>query len=119
MGITVNTLNIGDKAYRPTIEEIKEYPIDKIEKSDSGIRVGVSGIYESFKRSRYNAAISTIIQFDASSSCQLLYLRFEDAEKEQVKLQVRKLKSLQVEANTALNLLNEFTLKYFTDANSK
>lgn len=67
MGAIVNTLNIGDKVYRPTIEEIVEYAINKIEKSESGIRVGVIGVYESFKRSRYNAAISTIIQFENTS----------------------------------------------------
>lgn len=114
MSKIVNTLNIGDKAYRPTIEEIVEYPINKIEKSESGIKVGVSGSYRSFYYSKNNAAISSIIQFEASGPWPLLYLRKEDAEKEQVKLRVRKLKSLQVEANTALFKLNEFTLKYFT-----
>lgn len=115
MSKTANTLNIGDKAYKPTVEEIIEYPINKIEKSGLGIKVGVSGSYRSFDYSKNNAAISTIIQFESGGPCPLLYLRIEDAQAEQRKLQIAELKRLQESARNSLRVLDEFTLKYFTN----
>lgn len=119
MSKTVNTLNIGDKAYRPKIEEIIEITINKIEKTDSGIKVGLANFCQSFNYSKYNAAISTIIQFESGGPYPLLYLRIEDAQAEQRRLQITELKRLQGAAHNSLRVLNEFTLKYFTDENIK
>lgn len=113
MSKTVNTLNVGDKLYLPRIGEIEEIEVVKIEKTESGIRVDPR-FYFSFNDCDYNAAISRYVYFKKRE--RVLYINIEDAQKEQRKIQISELKRLQDVASVALKSLNEFTLKYFTDA---
>ena len=112
---TVNTLNVGDKVYYPTVEEIKIETVFKIEKTVSGLRVGLQNMYYTLEDSEYNAAISTVVKNRGLSSRTIFYIRMEDAIAEQRKLRVAALKKLQDKTNAALAELNEFTNKYFID----
>lgn len=112
---TVNTLNVGDKVYYPTVEEIKFETVFKIEKTASGVRVGFQNMYYALEDSEYNAAISTFIKNRGLNGRTIFYIRMEDAAAEQRKLRIAALIDLQDKANAALAKLNEFTNKYFID----
>lgn len=114
MSKTVNTLNIGDKLYSPSIEKIEEFEIVEINKTLGGIKVGTKGWNYELRDSLFNAAISTRVQFKYGSTTRLLFVRMEDAQVTQRQLQITELKRLQGTAHNALRVLNEFTLKYFT-----
>lgn len=114
MSKTVNTLNIGDKLFNPRIEEIREYEITEIQKSTQGIKVGTKAYEYRLSDADYNSAISPIVFFYKRSD--KLYIRIEDALSEQKRLQTVELKRIQTGVENALKKLNEFTLKYFTDA---
>lgn len=113
MSKTVNTLNIGDKIYDPRVEIIDEYSITEIQKSEKGIRVGADEyFYSRLRDSDYNAAIATKVSFEGGKRS--YFLRIEDAQAIQRRLQIAELKRLQGAAHNSLRVLNEFTLKYFT-----
>lgn len=115
MSKTVNSLNVGDKLYEPTIENIREYEIKEISKTQEGIRVGTTNYSYELRDSYLNAAISTKVDFKYGSGKRTLFVRIEDAQAIQKQLQIAKLKLLQGAAHNSLRVLNEFTLKYFTN----
>lgn|GEM_PF-5652368 len=117
MSKTVNTVNVGDQIYHPIVDEIEEIPISEIRKTSEGILIGTKTYGLKINDSSSNAAISREVKFESYKSGRY-FLNIEDAKKYQKHLQERRLKYLQEEANKALQTLNEFTLKYFTNENN-
>lgn len=114
MAKTANTVNVGDMIYHPIVDEIEEIPITSIVKSEKGIEIGANKWGIRLKESEYNAAISTELKF-IDSDHHRYFLNLEDAKNHQRKLQEKRLKYLQEKAHEALQHLNKFTLKYFTN----
>jgi len=107
----VNTLNVGDKLFEPSIEDIKEIEIKKIEKTEEGIKIGTRSYYYELSDSDFNSAISPIVFFKKRT--RHLYIRIEDAQIKQRSLQLSELKRKQSEVDEAIASLHVFIGKYF------
>ncbi|WP_372776489.1 hypothetical protein [Mangrovibacterium sp.] len=110
---TVGTLCVGEFLFEPRIDRIIQHKIDRIEKTDKGTRVDLGSYSLRLDYCNYSADISTKVNFAGDKNT--YYVRHEDALKKQKELQIAWLKKLQSEAIKALNELNEFTNKYFTN----
>lgn len=108
---TVNTLNFGDKLFDPSIEKIIEIEIDKIEKTEEGIKIGTRHYYYNFSMCDFNSAISPIVFFNKRT--RHLFIRIEDAKIRQRELQLNELKRLQLTVGVSIENLNVFIEKYF------
>ena len=111
---TANTVSYGDKLYHPITEKIEEIPIFEIRKSNNGIEIGTAKFGIKIGDSLHNAAISTEVKFHNQRNHRY-FLNIEDAQKYQRQQLEYRLKYLQGKAIESLNILNEFTLKYFTN----
>ena len=111
---TANTVNIGDMLYMPTIEDVVQFQIANIEKSNRGIKMGSSGCHGiDLDDSIFNAAIAIEVKFKSTYRKGPFYLNIEDAQAKQYELRCLELTSMQRKAEKALSDLNSFTIKYF------
>ncbi len=108
---TVGTLCVGEYLFEPTIDEIHQRKIEKIEKTKEGTKVDLGTYYFSIDYCDNCSDASSIVTYRNGQAVQ--YVRYEDALEVQRVLQKEHLKGLQKEATFAMNKLNDFIDKYF------